>query len=279
MTAGDIALVAAAGLLAGGVNAIAGGGTLISFPALLAAGLPPVTANITSSVGLLSGYLGGSVAYREELAGQRARVRELGAASVLGGIAGAIILLVTPADAFKAVVPYLVLMSSGLLALQPALARRVAARRARAVAAASIDPTSPPARDATLERGAAEATPEAAPLGWPVRVLVGVAGLYGSYFGAGLGVLLLAVLGVLVADNLQRLNALKGVLSLIVNLVGVVVFLASGRVAWVAAAILLLTAYAGGTLGVRVARRLRPQALRLGVVTLGVVVGIVMLVR
>jgi uncharacterized protein len=263
VNAGDIALTACAGLLAGGINAIAGGGTLITFPALLAAGLPPVTANITSSVGLLSGYLGGSVAYREELTGQRARVRELGVASVLGGIAGAVILLVTPADAFKAVVPYLVLMSSGLLAVQPALARRVAARRARTPAGTA----------------AADELAEAPQLGWSVRILVGVGGLYGSYFGAGLGVLLLAVLGVLVADNLQRLNALKGLLSLIINLVGVVVFLASGRVAWLAAGILLLTAYAGGTLGVRVARRLRPQVLRLGVVTLGVVVGIVMLVR
>jgi uncharacterized membrane protein YfcA len=167
---GDYVVVGAAGLLAGGVNAVAGGGTLISFPALLAVGVPSVTANITSSVGLVSGYLGSATGYRRELAGQGQRMRALAAVSVVGGIAGALVLLVTPADSFKAIVPYLVLLSCGLLAAQPRLARWVAGRADHHARAAEITPT--------------------------VRVAVFVAAVYGSYFGAGLGVLLLGVLGI-----------------------------------------------------------------------------------
>lgn len=248
MTPGAALLVAGAGLVAGAVNAVAGGGTLISFPALLAAGLPPVTANITSSVGLLSGYAGGSLAYRRELAGQRERVRLLLPAAAAGAVAGAVLLLVTPAAAFRALVPYLVLTSCALLAVQPALARRVAAR-----------------------------TRSGADLRGPTAAGVAVAAVYGSYFGAGLGVLLLAVLGILVADGLQRLNALKGVLSLLVNVVGVVVFVVAADVAWSYAAVLAVSAAVGGTLGVGVARRLPAPALRAGVIALGLVAAVVLL--
>ncbi|GAC1440859.1 MAG: sulfite exporter TauE/SafE family protein [Mycobacteriales bacterium] len=246
MTPGDAALVGAAGLLAGAINAVAGGGTLLSFPALLAVGLSPVTANVTSSVGLLSGYVGGSVAYRRELADQRPRLLSLLPAAVLGGAVGAVLLLLTPNDAFRALVPYLVLISCALLAAQPRLARALARRNADDIA-------------------------------WAARVGVGIASVYGSYFGAGLGVLLLAVLGVLVSDELQRLNALKGLLSLVVNVVGVVVFVAAAQVAWAYAALLAVTAGVGGTLGVGLARRLPPALLRLSVVCLGTVVGVVLL--
>jgi uncharacterized membrane protein YfcA len=255
----DDAFVAVAGLLAGGVNAIAGGGTLISFPALLATGTAAVTANITSSVGLVSGYLGGAVGYRRELAGQRSRVVALGASAVAGGIAGAVILLVTPADSFRAVVPYLVLLSCALLAAQPRTARWVAARAA-----------------ARADDGRSRRSGEIGPA---LQAGVFVASVYGSYFGAGLGVLLLAVLGILLQDELQRLNVLKTVLAFVVNIVGVVVFLVSGRVAWVFAVILLVTAYLGGVLGARVARRLRASTLRAAVITLGVVVSVVLIVR
>ena len=249
MSPGHALLIGVAGLLAGAVNAVAGGGTLLTFPALLASGLGPVTANITSSVGLLAGYAGGSVAYRRELAAQRERARSLVVVSVLGGIAGAVLLLLTPPAAFRAVVPYLVLLSCALLAAQPWLARALGER------------------------------PHGSPdLHWGVRAGVGVSAVYGSYFGAGLGVLLLAVLGILVADDLQRLNALKGVLSFVVNVVGVLVFLASGQVAWLAAAILAVTSYAGATVGVGVARRLSPTVMRAAVVTLGTAVGIALLV-
>jgi len=253
VTPSTVAFTATVGLVAGAVNSVAGGGTLVTFPALLATGMSPVTANVTSSVGLLSGYAGGSVAYRSELAGQGRRVRALAVGSILGGVAGAVVLLVAPARTFQAVVPFLILVSSTLLAAQPRLSAAVAKRRP--------------------ERGVASA------VGQPVRGGVALAAVYGSYFGAGLGVLLLGVLGVLLDDDLQRLNALKGLLSLIINVVGVVVFVASGRVAWGYAAILAITAYVGGSLGVVVARRLPPRLLRAAVVTLGVVVAGVLLLR
>ncbi len=249
MSPADVLLVAGAGLVAGAVNAVAGGGTLISFPALLAAGLNPVAANITSSIGLLSGYLGGSVAYRRELSGQRTRVRALLPAALLGAVLGAVLLLLTPDATFRALVPYLVLTSCALLALQPRLARALAARR-----------------DGQTD------------LPWGAVAGVGVASVYGSYFGAGLGVLLLAVLGILVADELQRLNALKGLLSLLINIVGVVVFVLATDVAWAFVAVLAVSAYLGGTAGVSVARRLPASVLRASVVALGTVVGIVLLV-
>ncbi|MGN6300123.1 MAG: sulfite exporter TauE/SafE family protein [Angustibacter sp.] len=246
--------IGAAGLAAGAVNAVAGGGTLISFPTLLAVGVPPVTANITSSVGLVTGYLGGAIGYRRELGGQRARLRALSVVAVLGGIAGAILLLVTPADSFRMVVPYLVLLSCALLAAQPRLAQWVA-------------------------RGSRERSAPSHGVTLPVRVGVFVAAVYGSYFGAGLGVLLLGVLGILMADSLQRLNGLKTVLAFVVNAVGVAIFVVSGHVRWDLAAVLLGTSYVGGLLGARVARVLAPAVLRACVVTLGTVVAVVLLVR
>jgi uncharacterized protein len=249
MTPADALLVGVGGLVAGAVNAVAGGGTLASFPALLAVGVPPVTANITSSVGLLSGYLGGSVAYRQELAEQATRVKALLPFALIGGVAGAVLLLVTPESTFRAAVPYLVLVSCFLLAVQPRLARALGER----------------------QHGSAD-------VHWGAGLGVGIGAVYGSYFGAGLGVLLLAVLGILIADDLQRLNALKGVLSLLINVVGVLVFVVSAHVAWRYVAILAVTAYLGGTLGVLLARRLAPAVMRTSVVTMGTVVGIVLLV-
>jgi uncharacterized membrane protein YfcA len=250
VTPGSAALVVGAGFLAGGVNALAGGGTLLSYPALLAAGLPPVLANTTSSVGLLSGYAGGSLAYRRELEGQQARAVRLIAAGVVGGVVGAVLLLVVSGEAFKVVVPFLVLLASGLLAVQSRVAAWLRAR------------------------GSAEEHPL-----WVAQLLIGLGAVYGSFFGAGLGVVMLAVLGVLVADDLQRLNALKGVLSLVINLVGAVVFVATGHVRWFAAVLLAAGAFAGATAGVSLARRLPAQAVRAGVVAVGLVVGIVLLVR
>jgi uncharacterized membrane protein YfcA len=253
MTPADVALVAGSGVLAGAINSVAGGGTLVAFPALLAVGLGPVTANITCSVGLLSGYAGGSVAYREELADQRGRVRSLLPLAVIGGIAGAVLLLVTPDDTFRAVVPFLVLLSAALLAVQPTLARALGVRPHEAGAPTEVRM-------------------------W-ARLGVGICAVYGTYFGAGLGVLLLAVLGILLADGLQRLNALKGLLSLLINVVGVLVFVVSADVAWRYAAILAVSAFVGGTLGVSVARRLPAPVMRAAVVTLGVGVGVVLLVK
>jgi uncharacterized membrane protein YfcA len=255
VTLGQALVTAGAGLLAGAVNAAAGGGTLIAFPALVAAGVGSLEANIACSVGLLTGYAGGSLAYRRELAGQGGRIRRLAPAGVLGGVAGALILLATPEHSFRRLAPFLILLACALLAAQPRLAARLGRDDTAAAAA-----------------GAAGVGPAA----W-AGVLA--AGVYGSYFGAGLGVLLLGVLGILVRDDLQRSNALTGLLSLVVNAAGVVVFVASGRVAWAFAAVLAVSAGLGGTLGVSVARRLRPAALRAGVVGLGVAVAVVLLVQ
>lgn len=250
MSPADLVIAGAAGALAGAVNAVAGGGTLITFPVLVAIGLPARAANITSSVGLLPGYVGGTVAYRPELTGQGERVRRLGGVAVLGGVAGAVVLLVTPASSFRAVVPYLILISSFLLAGQPRLAAAVQRRRVR------------------------RARSDSSGL---VQAGVFVSAAYGSYFGAGLGVLLLGVLGILLVDNLQRLNALKGFLSLIVNAVGVTIYAFSGQVAWDLAVVLGLGAWLGGTVGVRIVRHLPPIMLRRAVVALGVVVGGIMI--
>ena len=254
MTLSHALLVAVCGTLAGAINAAAGGGTLISFPALLATGMAPVAANITSSVGLASGYIGGSVGYRAELRGQGGRALSLGITTVLGGLAGAVILLVAPAKSFKLVVPYLVLSSSLLLLVQPRLAARVTRRRMAVVA------------------GQCEIT-------LPLQLGVFISSVYGSYFGAGLGVLLLGVLGILINDDLQRLNGLKSLLSFIAKIVGVLVFVASGRVDWPFALILLVTAYAGGLWGARISRRLSPRVLRHAVVLLGVAVAVGLIVK
>jgi uncharacterized membrane protein YfcA len=247
---GQVLLVLGAGFLGGGVNALAGGGTLLTYPALLAAGLPPVLANTTSSVGLLCGYAGGSLAYRREIEGQRARAARLVAAGVVGGVVGAVLLLVLDPDAFRVVVPYLVLLACALLAVQPRVAEWLRAR------------------------GRAEEHPL-----WISQLLIGAGAVYGTFFGAGLGVVMLAVLGLLVADDLQRLNALKGVLSLVINGVGALIFVATGHVSWLAAVLVAVGAFGGATLGVALARRLPPEGIRAGVVLTGVAVAIVLLLR
>ncbi|KPM56486.1 membrane protein [Frankia sp. R43] len=267
----DAALVAGGGLLAGAVNAIAGGGTLIAFPALLATGMPALTANITSSVGLVTGYAGGALGYRRELRGQTGRLKALAPPAMLGGLIGAIVLLLTPSDGFKSAVPFLVLAACLLLAVQSRLAAMVARRRAATVAAAA-------AAQSGTEPGTEPGPPEGA-ITWPTRIGVFVAGAYGSYFGAGLGVLLLGVLGILLVDELQRTNALKTLLSFGVNSIGVMVFLVTAQVSWAFAGILVVTSACGGVLGARVARLLPANVLRTAVVVLGVVVAVVLLVR
>ncbi len=267
----DALLAAGAGLLAGAVNAVAGGGTLIAFPSLLTTGLPALTANITSSVGLLTGYAGGALGYRRELADQVDRLRALGPPAMLGGIVGAVVLLATPSDSFRALVPYLVLVSCLLLAAQTRLAAVVARRRAAAAPATTASPV--PAASAAGIGGSGNTVT------WPTRIGIFVAGVYGSYFGAGLGVLLLGVLGILLVDDLQRTNALKTLLAFGVNAVGVAVFLITAKVAWGFAGILVVASLLGGLLGARIARRLRPALLRAAVITLGVGVAIVLIIR
>jgi uncharacterized membrane protein YfcA len=246
----EIALLVAAGFAAGAVNAIAGGGSLISFPALLAAGYPSVTANVTNSVAVLPGYLGGSLAYRPELAGQRRRVAVLSVTSIAGALLGAWLLIVSSEDLFERIVPFLILASCALLAAQPAISGRL--------------------------KPAAEGRGEHRSL--PLHAGQFAAAVYGGYFGAGLGILLLAVLGLALPDSLQRLNALKGVLSLVIGAAAAVFFALFGPVAWGAAAVMAVSSLAGGQVGVSVARRLPAPALRAVIVVFGVGVAIWLLV-
>ena len=239
---GEIVLLAVAGVAAGAVNAVAGGGSLISFPALLAAGLPPVTANVTNAVAVLPGYLGGSVAYRRELEGQRRRVVALALTTAVGAVAGAALLLATSEDVFEAIVPFLILAGCALLAAQPALSRRLA--------------PSPEAAHAHRSPG--------------LHAGAFLCAVYGGYFGAGLGIMLLAVLALTLADDLQRLNALKGLLSFVIGLASVAVFAAFGPVRWGAALVMAAAAFAGGHAGVAVARRLPAHVLRGLVIAFGV---------
>jgi uncharacterized membrane protein YfcA len=237
----------AAGGCAGAVNAVAGGGSLITFPALLAFGYSPVAANVTNQVGLVPGYLGGSVGYRAELTGQRARARALGVTASLGAAGGTALLLLAPAHSFKVIVPYLVLAACALLALQPTLTRAAGRHR-----------TGHP--------------------GVPLHAGVFAASVYGGYFGGALGIVLLAILGALLADGLQRLNALKGLLSLIVGVVGAIGFALFGPVHWGAAALIAVGALAGGRSGAGLARRLSPTVLRWAIVSYGTTAAIVLLV-
>ena len=249
MTPGTAALLAGAGLAAGAVNAVAGGGSLLSFPALLAAGYPSVQANVTNTVALFPGYAGSVAGGRTELVGQGARIRAITACSLVGAVAGAVLLLTTPGEVFRAVVPYLILLACALLLLQPRLARIVQQRSSARVEHRSL----------LLQTG------------------VLLSAVYGAYFGAGLGVLLLGVLGVFLDERLQRVNALKNVLSLVINTVALVAFGLFGPVAWSAVLVVALASLVGGYAGARVARRIPAGLLRAGVVVYGVVVAVALL--
>jgi uncharacterized membrane protein YfcA len=241
----EVVAILLAGVAAGTINTVVGSGTLITFPTLLAFGVPPVVANVSNNVGLVPGSLSGAIGYRRELAGQRARVSRLASASLLGGLAGAVLLLVLPSSAFDAVVPALIALGVLLVVLGPAIQRRVAARAAE--------------RGGHGEHGA--------PWVWPA---VAAAGVYGGYFGAAQGVLLLAILGIGVDDSLQRHNATKNVLALLVNGVAAVVFVLAADVDWAIAGLVAAGAIVGGQLGAGVGRRLPPQVLRGVIVVVGV---------
>jgi uncharacterized membrane protein YfcA len=235
-----------AGMAAGTINTVVGSGTLITFPTLLAFGVPPVQANVSNTLGLVPGSLSGAIGYRRELSGQRPRLIRLGAASVLGGITGAVLLLVLPADAFDAIVPVLIGLGCLLVVLQPAISRRVAARaEARGVE--------------RPEHGAV----------W-VWVLVYLAGVYGGYFGAAQGVLLMAILGVGLTESMQRNNASKNVLALLVNLVAAIVFVVVADIDWTVAGLIAVGSVIGGQIGATVGRRLPAWALRTFIVVVGV---------
>ena len=244
MTPFEIVAILLAGVAAGTINTVVGSGTLITFPTLLAFGVPPVTANVSNTVGLVPGTLSGALGYRAELEGQRNRLVRLSSASFLGAAIGAGLLLWLPSEAFDAIVPALVGLGVVLVVVGPRIQRWVAAR--------------------AEDRGGVP--DHGAPWLWPAILVLGV---YGGYFGAAQGVLLVAVLGIGVVDTLQRHNATKNVLSLVVNTVAALVFIAVADVDWAVAGLIAVGSVIGGQIGATVGRRLPPNVLRAVIVVVG----------
>ena len=242
----EAVLIGLAGLAAGTINTVVGSGTLITFPTLLAFGIPPVTANVSNNIGLVPGSLSGAVGYRRELVGQRPRVLRLAVASVSGGLAGAVLLLVLAEGAFEAIVPVLISLGLVLVVLQPRISRWVAARHE-----AMGDDT----------RGITGAW-----WVWPADLGTGV---YGGYFGAAQGVLLMAVMGIGIPETLQRLNAVKNVLAMLVNLVAGTVFVFVADVDWRVVGLIGVGSLVGGQIGATVGRRLPDAVLRVVIVVVG----------
>ncbi len=248
----DFVLVGLAALAAGAVNALAGGGTLITFPMLTAVGVPAVAANVTNTVALCPGYFGGTLAQWNDLRGQKSRLWLVVPASIVGGVLGGYLLLQTGEKLFRDLVPVLILLASVLLAIQDPvrawLVRRIGEHHS-----------------ASLQR-----------LTW---LPVGLASIYGGYFGAGLSVIVLSALGLTLEDTLTRLNALKQAVAFSVNIAAAIFFLFSGRVVWSAALVMAVGALIGGTLGGRLAGRIKPSTLRWTVVVVGLIISIIYFVR
>jgi uncharacterized membrane protein YfcA len=245
-----VILLLLGGLGAGVVNGVAGGGSLISFPLLLALGYPALTANITNTVGIWPGYVGGAAGFRNEISSQRDRLVPLGAVAALGGVAGALLLLTTSSATFRNLVPWLVLGASILFAVQPLLKRALG--------------------------GTAHTPPRTRPI-----LLAGgtfAASVYGGYFGAGLGVMLLAILGLALPDSIVRTSGLRTALSILVNGVAAVVFLIHGGLAWEAVGLLAAGSLVGGWIGAQVALSIPAWALRAVVVVIGLVTVVKLLV-
>ncbi|HUY47685.1 MAG TPA: sulfite exporter TauE/SafE family protein [Streptosporangiaceae bacterium] len=246
MASGEILAILAAAIAAGAINAVVGSGSLITFPTLLAFGFPPVIANVSNNIGLVPGNVSSALGYREELSGQRGRLIRLGIASCAGSLAGACALLALPPGVFEVVVPALIILACVLVVLQPRLSAWVAARG--------------------RERGEH---------GGPFLIAgVFLAGVYGGYFGAAQGVLVIGLLGVFLTESLQRINAGKNVLVTVVNATAAIVFVIFAHVAWLAVGLIAAGSTAGGLIGAKVGRRLPPLALRIVIVVIGVVAAV-----
>lgn len=250
MDAGEFALIASAGLAAGTINTIVGSGSLVTFPALLAVGYSPLAANVTNTVGLVLGSASGAHGYRRELRGQRTRIRLVLPAAALGAVSGAALLLWLPGGTFERVVPFLILLAVVLMVFQGRMADWVTRWRR------------------TVNPGASR---EAEVL---AVVFVYLSAIYGGYFGAAQGVILIALLGVFLPDTLQRTNGLKNLIAVVVNAVAAILFAFFAPVDWRAALPLALGAVTGGQLGAWLARRLPSTVLRAVIVVVGTFVGI-----
>jgi uncharacterized protein len=249
----------AVGLAAGTINTVVGSGTLITFPTLLALGYPPVLANVSNNVGLVPGTFSGAYGYRSELGGQRQRIIRLGTASLGGGLVGAILLLTLPAGAFQTIVPVLIGVAMVMVVFQPRLSKWVAARqRAHAAATAGLVPVVPDGGTTEVQAG-----------GPVVFGLVFLSGVYGGYFGAAQGVLLLGIMGIAFTDSLQRINAAKNIFAGLVNGIAAIVFIIATHVDWGAAGLIAGGAIIGGQVGARIGKKLPPWGLRVLIVCVG----------
>lgn len=245
-------IAALAAVAAGAVNAVAGGGTLITFPMLTFLGIPAITANVTNTVALCPGYFGGTLAQMNDLQGQKNRLWLVVPASIVGGVLGGFLLLQTGERLFRELVPYLILLASGLLAIQDPVRAWLVRRMGQG-------------HSASLEK-----------FSW---LPVGLASIYGGYFGAGLSVIVLSALGLTIEDSLTRLNALKQAVAFTVNIAAAIFFLFSGQVIWSVALVMAVGALLGGVLGGKLASRIKPSTLRWTVVVIGVIISIIYFVR
>ncbi|MEV0230627.1 sulfite exporter TauE/SafE family protein [Nonomuraea sp. NPDC050786] len=241
MTPWEMAAVLAAGVAGGGINTVVGSGSLITFPTLLAVGLPPITANVSNNIGLVPGGVTGAMGYRPELKGQRERLLRLAPASVIGSLAGGLLLLNLPESSFNVIVSVLIALSCVMVLIQPRLSRMLAARPGQA---------------------------HGGPWLWLGAL---AAGAYGGYFGAGQGILLIGIMGILLDEELQRVNAAKNVLVLLVNFTAAILYTLVADVDWLAVLLVALGSMIGGFLGARVGRRLPAPILRGVIVCIGVV--------
>jgi uncharacterized protein len=245
----DFVVAGCAAVAAGAINALAGGGTLITFPTLLALGVPPIIANVTNTVALCPGFMGGILAQLKDLTGQRRRFFVFLGASAVGGVIGSTLLLCTGERAFMAVVPFLILIASCLLALQGLIGGWLARRTIRVEAKSNS------------ETGAV--------------IVIGLAAIYGGYFGVAMSVVVLSLLGLMIRDTLTRLNAIKQTVAFGANGAAAILFILSGKVVWSIALVMAVGALIGGTLGGRLAGRIKPDTLRWTVVSIGIALAII----
>ncbi len=247
MTTDQILAIFGAGLAAGTINTVVGSGTLITFPVLLGTGLPPITATVSNALGLIPGAISGAIGYRSELGGQRRRILRLSVGALLGGFTGATLLLALPASAFERIVPILVGTALVLVALQPLISKRI--RRRRELAGMSAHRNDGPL----------------------LRVGLALASIYGGYFAAAQGIIYMSLMGMVLDDSMQRLNAIKNVLVAIVNAVAATFFLIVAHFDWTTVALLAVGSAIGGQIGATAGRRISPAILRTLIVVVGTV--------
>lgn len=244
----EVLVILAAAFWAGMINVVVGSGTLVTFPTLLLFGYPPIVANISNSIGIVGGGLSGSWGYRREIAANKRLLLRLLPLSVLGGLAGALLLLVLPPEAFQAIVPALILLGLVMVAVAPRV------QRAAAKAGQTAPDAAPSRRRALL-----------------LLMGIGLLGVYGGYFGAAQGILIVGLMSLVTMESLQRINAIKNVLTTVVNGVAALTFMVAApeSIDWTVVLLIAVGATLGGLVGARVGRRLSPLTLRITILVIG----------